>query len=204
MKVLVAFASERGGTEGLADMVGSDLRFLGHSVTDVAAHAVTSVDEYDAVIVGAPIYFGRWHAEALDFIDRFAEPLRQRPVWLFASGPLNDDAVKGPIKPISHVKQAMKKVNARGQITFGGRLSPAQCDTFMATRMVKKHSGDFRDFTAVSVWVNEVNKELWTLRISDAASYSTAPDLAPPDAVDEFVEESFDARIDVVEPALAV
>jgi menaquinone-dependent protoporphyrinogen oxidase len=193
MKVLVAFASERGGTEGLADMVGSDLRFLGHDVTDLPARAVTSVDEFDAVILGGSIYFGRWNSEATEFIDRLAEPLRRRPVWLFASGPLNHDATKGPIKPISHVKQAMKRVNARGHITFGGRLSPAQCDTFMATRMVKKHPGDFRDFSQVSAWVNQINKELWTLRISDVANNSTslvAPASLFPDAPDATVSES--------------
>jgi menaquinone-dependent protoporphyrinogen oxidase len=153
-------------------MVGSDLRFLGHSVTDLPAHAVRNVDEYDAVILGGSIYFGRWNPEALDFIERLAVPLRQRPTWLFASGPLNYDAAKGPIKPISHVKQAMKRVNARGQITFGGRLSSAQCESFMATRMAKKHPGDFRDFSQVSAWVNQINKELWTLRISDVANHS--------------------------------
>jgi len=174
MKVLVAYASERGGTEGLADMVGSDLRFLGHCVTDLPARAVQNIDEFDAVIIGGSIYFGHWNPEALDFVNRFADSLRQRPVWLFASGPLNHDADNGPIKPIAHMRQAVKKINARGQITFGGRLSPAQCETFMSQRMAKKHPGDFRDFAQVSAWVNQVNKELWTLRISDVALHTRA------------------------------
>lgn len=184
MRVLVAFASERGGTEGIADMIGSDLRFLGHSVTAIPAHAVQSVDQYDAVLLGAPIYFGRWHQEALAFVDRFVDELKQRPVWLFASGPLNNDADKGAIKPIAHIRQVMKKIDARGHMTFGGRLTAAQCDTFLATRMAKKHAGDFRNFDAVNAWANEVNKELWTLRISDVASHSTPAVFVPPDAVD--------------------
>ena len=172
MKILVAYASERGGTEGLADMVGSDLRFLGHHVTALPARTVQSVDEFDAVILGGSIYFGRWNQEALDFVERFAPSLQQRPVWLFASGPLNHDAALGPIKPISHVKQAMKRINAQGEITFGGRLSPAQCEGFLANRMAKKHSGDFRDFAQVATWVNQINKDLWTLRISHVADLS--------------------------------
>jgi len=172
MRILVAFASERGGTEGLADMVGSAMRFQGHDVVVRPARTITDLNGVDAVLLGGSIYFGHWNPAAIDFVDRHAPVLRTLPVWFFASGPLDTEAAHAPIKPIGQVKAAMKKVNANGQVTFGGRLTEAQCDSFLARRMAKKHPGDFRDFAQVASWVDAVNKELWMLRIADVANHA--------------------------------
>ena len=53
MRMLIAFGSKMGGTEGLATMLAGDLQDLGHEVDVRPAADVDSVEPYEAVIVGA-------------------------------------------------------------------------------------------------------------------------------------------------------
>ena len=99
MTILVAHASKRGGTEGLANMVADELRAEGFTVEVAPARTVQSVRYYDAVIVGGALYAMRWHKDARRFVRRHAQYLRGRPVYLFSSGPLDDSATQAATAP---------------------------------------------------------------------------------------------------------
>ena len=93
MKGLVVYGSKRGGTEGLAQMVGEALAEQGIEVTvRPAAARASDVAAYDVVVVGGALYANRWHKDARRFVRREAKPLRATKVWLFSSGPIGDDA----------------------------------------------------------------------------------------------------------------
>ena len=127
MRVLVAYGTKMGGTEGLAEMVGSDLVDLGHTVDVLPARDVKRIDDYEAVILGGALYyFISWHKDARDFVKRHRKALQQRPVWLFSSGPLDESATEKDIPPIRTVRRAMEQIGARGHVTFGGRLEEEQ------------------------------------------------------------------------------
>jgi menaquinone-dependent protoporphyrinogen oxidase len=49
------------------------------------------VDGYDLVVVGAPIYSGRWHRDAHRFLKRHRTRLDAVPVAVFGSGPRRDE-----------------------------------------------------------------------------------------------------------------
>ena len=123
MQVLVAYGSKRGGTAGLAAMVGRALEAAGVSADVRTAGKVGSLDRYDAVIVGGALYATRWHPEARRFVKHRAAELSRRPVWLFSSGPLDDSAVQHDIPPVPQVCKAMRLCHARDHATFGGRLA---------------------------------------------------------------------------------
>jgi len=53
----------------------------------------------------------------------------------------------------------MKRVNARGHVTFGGRLSP-DATGFSARSMAKEHSVDWRDPAQVEAWAKTVASQL--------------------------------------------
>jgi len=61
----------------------------------------------------------------------------------------------------------MKRVNARGHVTFGGRLSP-DAKGFPASAMAKKHGGDWRDAAQVRQWARSVAAELSAAARQDA------------------------------------
>lgn len=152
MRLLVAYGSKMGGTKGLAEMVGSALTDLGHDADVVSAGDVADVRPYDAVIVGGAVYyFVSWHKDARSFIKRHLAQLRQRPVWLFSSGPLDDSASEKDIPPIKSVGKLMERIEARGHITFGGRLEEESRGLPV---------GDWRNEEQVRQWAKRIDSEI--------------------------------------------
>jgi menaquinone-dependent protoporphyrinogen oxidase len=159
MRVLVAYGSTRGGTQGLAQTVADGLREKGCTVDVLAAGKVHGIDDYDAVVVGGALYAFRWHRSARRFVRRNTAGLRKRPVYFFSSGPLDDSAGKGEIPPVKGVAALMERVGARGHVTFGGRLSQ-YARGFPASAMAKKVAGDWRDPVQVRAWAHSVAAQL--------------------------------------------
>ena len=85
--VLVTYASKHGSTKEVAEAIGATLRSLGSKVDVVAAGGVEDLAGYDAVVVGSAVYHDRWQEEARGLLRRLRSPLRERPTWLFSSGP---------------------------------------------------------------------------------------------------------------------
>jgi len=158
MKVLVAYGSKRGGTEGLAHMIGEAFEARGIDA-DVADAAEVRVVDADEVVVAGALYAARWHRHARRFVHRHATVLRTKPVWLVSSGPLDDSAAVGEVLPVGQVRREMARVAARGHETFGGRLC-SDAKGFPASAMAKKLSGDWRDAEHVDRWVEVVAGEL--------------------------------------------
>lgn len=120
MRVLVAFGSKRGGTEGVARVIGQALSSAGLDARVVRARSARDVALFDAIIVAGAVYANRWHRDARAFTKRNLLTLRSRPVWMVSSGPLNGSAAKADLAPVPQVARLMKSVGARGHATFGG------------------------------------------------------------------------------------
>ena len=159
MRVLIAYGSKRGGTAGLATMIGDDLTDAGFDTVVKPAREVKAIDDFDAVVVAGALYASRWHRDARRFVRRHAAALQEKPVWFVSSGPLDDSAAQGDIPPIKQVAAAMSKIGARGQTTFGGRLE-ADAKGFPASAMAKKNAGDWRDPSHVHRWTSGVAANL--------------------------------------------
>lgn len=164
MRVLVAYASKHGGTAGLAEWIGQALEHSGMGVSVVPTNEVIDVESYDAVIVGGALYVFRWHTEARSFVKKHARALRLRPVWLFSSGPLDESATAEDIPPVRSVRKAMERIEARGHMTFGGRLLPGSKSALPV--------GDWRDRSHVDRWVKQIVDELTS---SPTAENRSAP-----------------------------
>ena len=124
-------------------------------------HAVAGVDGYDTVIVGGAPTPSAGARGARRFVRRHAARLRQRPVYFFSSGPLDDSATHTEVPPVKGVGRLMRRVDARGHVTFGGRLSP-DAKGFAASAMAKKNAGDWRDPAHVREWVASIAPGLRT------------------------------------------
>jgi len=159
MRILVTYGSKSGGTEGLAQMLGLNLRNEQCEVDVLPPNAVEGIDTYDAVVVGGALYAKRWHKAARRFVKRHAADLRKRPTYFFSSGPLDDTASASDIPPVKGVTALMTAVGARGHVTFGGRLLP-DAKGFPASAMAKTRSGDWRDPEHVRTWARFVATEL--------------------------------------------
>ena len=91
-QVLVTAASRHGSTAEIATAIA---RALEESVVGLTAIAVP-IDQrpeparFDAVVLGSAVYAGRWLEPAREYAAAHAEALRDRPVWLFSSGPIGE------------------------------------------------------------------------------------------------------------------
>ncbi|ULP42641.2 flavodoxin domain-containing protein [Mycobacterium lentiflavum] len=165
MRVLVSFGSKRGGTAGLAAMIGEALTAAGCEVLVSPAKNVYDLIGVDAVIVAGALYANRWHRDARRFVRRNAAALRELPVWLVSSGPLDASAEDNDIPPTAQVAKLARRVGARGHVTFGGRLEP-DAKGFPASAMAKKKAGDWRSPAHVRRWVASVVGELNRPKVS--------------------------------------
>jgi len=163
MTVLVAYASKRGSTAEIAETVAATLRREGLGVCLERAEDVESLDGYDAIVLGSAVYMKRWRGDARHFVKKHRKVLRQKPFWVFSSGPVGDPSNDNPdwIEPPKIVEK-VEELGGRGQIVFGGCL-PAEPSNYMERAMVAgtpREYRDRRDWAAIREWAHRIAAEL--------------------------------------------
>ena len=161
MKVLVAYGSKYGGTAGIAETVAEQMRQDGLEVDVRPASRSLKPDPYDAVVVGGALYRNRWHRAASMYVRRNRKALRDRPTYLFSSGPLADAFSGHNPPPVPEVRLLASRVDAREHITFNGCL-PAKTRRFMDRAVASTLAGDYRDRDEERAWAHHVADEVKT------------------------------------------
>ncbi len=155
--VLVAYATKLGATTGIAEAIGAELERGGHQVDVREVGKVGSIEEYDVVVLGSAIYMRRWRQEAVQFLRKHADELRERQVWLFHSGPLGPETEQLQKMP-ANVQRLARRIGATPAMTFAGRLEPATAKGFLAERMAQSNNaGDYRDWDTIQAWAADVS-----------------------------------------------
>lgn len=83
---VVVFGTGEGQTAKVATRIEDVIRRRGHDVTTVAVDELPdgfSLDEFDAVLVGSSIHYGKHHPEIGAFVDANRAVLNARPTALF-------------------------------------------------------------------------------------------------------------------------
>jgi menaquinone-dependent protoporphyrinogen oxidase len=164
MTVLVSVESRHGATEQIGQRVARILIDAGWPVDVLRPAEVTHITPYAAVVIGSAVYGGAWLAPARELVERFAIELRERPVWLFSSGPIGD-----PPKPIGDpagVAPLVRLIQPRGHGIFAGRLVDEELGIAekLMTRAVRAPHGDFRNWRVVDAWAGEIVRALEEIR----------------------------------------
>ncbi|ADG75003.1 flavodoxin-like protein [Cellulomonas flavigena DSM 20109] len=163
MRVLVTVASRHGATREMGQEVAATLRAAGHEVDEVEPDEVEHVDPYDAVVMGSAAYVGRLALGLRDLVDRQAGQLRQRPTWLFWSGPVGDPPVPATVP--DDVTEIARTTGARDVAVFPGRLDRAGLNISerALVALTRADTGDFRDLEEVRTWAQGVAAALRTI-----------------------------------------
>jgi len=160
--VLVAYASKHGSTAEIAQRIAATMRDAGCDARAVEAEDVTDLSDHRAVVLGSAPYMQRLQGSARRFARRYREELRDVPVWLFTSGPVDiggEHRESG--EPMTAVDLA-SRLDARGHVMFGGRL-PVDPHNFIERSMVKKtppELRDARDWDTIEAWARSIADEL--------------------------------------------
>jgi menaquinone-dependent protoporphyrinogen oxidase len=174
MKVLVAYATRHGATQGIAERIADTLRVAGLDVDLQPAASVKSVAGYDACVIGSAAYMFHWLKEAVDFVHRNRAVLAGKPVWLFSSGPLGTEALdaKGVDQKVAAVPKEFDElrtaIGARDQRVFFVAYAKDQKPVGLAERFVALMpaarnalpDGDFRDWPEIEAWATSIAADL--------------------------------------------
>ena len=163
MTVLVAYASKRGSTAEIAETVAATLRREGLGVCLARAEDVETLEGYDAVLLGSAVYMKRWRGDARHFVKKHRKALRQKPFWVFSSGPVGDPSKDNPdwTEPPKIVEK-VEELGVRGHVVFGGCL-PAEPKSFVERALVEgtpREYRDRRDWAAIRDWAHQIASEL--------------------------------------------
>ena len=154
-RILVAYASRKGSTAGIAQAIGKELVSAGHTVDVIEMKTVTTVKGYNAVIIGAPVYMGKVDKDISKFVAKNRDRLASIQVAAFAVGIA---PVAPQIEPVEKVLDDLTKAVSPIQLiaatVFAGKLDPDKMSFIerSMTSLMKVRTGDFRDWNAIAVW----------------------------------------------------
>jgi menaquinone-dependent protoporphyrinogen oxidase len=174
MRVLVAYASRHGATQGIAERIALTLQAAGIDAELRAATSVKRVAEYDAFVIGSAAYMFHWLKDAVSLVQRNRAVLVGKPVWLFSSGPLGTDPLdaKGRDQKVSaipkEIPELREAVGARDHRVFFGVYERDRKPIGLAERFVSHMpaareglpEGDFRDWPEIEAWAAGIARDL--------------------------------------------
>ncbi|HUK72616.1 MAG TPA: flavodoxin domain-containing protein [Streptosporangiaceae bacterium] len=150
--ILVAFATKAGSTEQVAQAIAEALCKAGDTVDLRRARGVREpVSRWGCIVLGAPIYSGRWHRDAHRFLRRHRGELEGVPVAVFGMGPRSPEEEEAWQRSRSQLDRALAKrswLTPVAKTVFGGADPPKRRQ---ATRR------DLRDWAAIENWSRDVS-----------------------------------------------
>lgn len=160
--LLITYATATNSTKEVAERIGQLLQDAGHSVVVSEIDQTINLNDYSAVIVGAPINGFRWLPVATQFINARSEELRNMPVALFALSYFVA-TTRQPIR--TKMRNALTTesdaIGAKAVRVFGGKLAntiPAFPRFFLG--IPKSAPADVRDWNEIAVWAEELSNNL--------------------------------------------
>jgi menaquinone-dependent protoporphyrinogen oxidase len=171
---LVTAASKHEATWEIAQRIGGVLGETGIEVTVLPVEVAEEPDRFEAAVIGSAIYYGKWLEPARRYVERYAAMLRERPVWLFSSGPLGTDTVDAEGRDVltttepKEFAEFREAIHPRGTQIFFGAWDPSAPPIGLMERMTRLMpaardalpAGDFRDWAAIDAWAGSIADEL--------------------------------------------
>jgi len=167
--VFVAYSSCSGSTAEVAQAIGASMRKSGLAVNVAPISQVDSVPRMAAVILGAPLYMGRFPKEFHRFLARQRAALEILKPWCFVLGPTRTNP--GDFEAARH--QAVKQLCRYDWFcpadvhVFGGRWDPKTLPFpfSLAARLpwlplAKIPVADVRDWTEIDGWADGIARQI--------------------------------------------
>jgi menaquinone-dependent protoporphyrinogen oxidase len=158
--ILIAYASKYGSTKDIAQRIGHVLEREGYAADVKEAESVSSLQPYQAVIIGSALYFDTWLPSASELLESFQNELASKQVWLFSSGITGEGDFSKMIEwtfpePLAPL---LKTIKPKAVALFGGRVKAdkLELNDWLVNPGVRIHGGDFRNWADIEAWARTI------------------------------------------------
>jgi menaquinone-dependent protoporphyrinogen oxidase len=171
MTVLVAYASERGSTQEIAEHVAARLTESGLACTVRPVDRDPRPEHFDAVVLGSAVHGAALLPAAVSFVEANEHALSSRPLWLFSVGlqPSSGHHRRAFARLIAgslprEVPEIRSRLGAIDYRAFAGvlRASETKGGQRLLFRVMGGQFGDFRDWPAIDRWADGIAARLAT------------------------------------------
>lgn len=177
-RILVAYATATGSTEGVAEAIGKTLANDGTQVDVRPVREVHDLTPYTAVVAGSAIHDGKWLPEAMQFVEDHRAELSQKPFAAFlvciTMSMENEQYRKGVAEWMAPVRALVKPIS---EGYFAGVLDFTKMPRSLNTLLMRFtvwtgtwKSGDHRDWLKIQQWAASLKPLLETRNQQPAAS----------------------------------
>jgi menaquinone-dependent protoporphyrinogen oxidase len=157
----VVTASRHGSTTEIGSAIARTLADAGLNVRTRDAEDDEVLAESAALVLGSPLYMGKWLGPARAIADRLAADASETRTWFFTVGPLGNPPQPADASPEDDLAELIERVG-EGHVMFTGKLDRSQLKLRerVAVNAVKAPDGDFRDWDAIRRWAESIASAL--------------------------------------------
>lgn len=156
-KLCIAYVTKTNTTKEIAEEIGKVAREKSWEVKVLPVSAIDDLEEFDAILIGAPINGMQWLPEAVEFVEKNQAALKEISTSYYLVSYLMNSGAKRWKRTIN---KSLNKVTALVKPMMIGKFDGRIEDEFPGfVRLlfgVKKGTPlDLRDWDAIRVWANE-------------------------------------------------
>ena len=164
-RVLVAYATRFGSTHEVASAIAHELNAAGLNAHAAETTSGLVPENYDAFVIGSPLYGGTWLSSAGMFAAMMAERMKGKPVALFSVGTLT---LKSPergqaehtefIGVLIEVTRSSVGLNVVADALFPGYFDRSNLPWWLRIidRFVPTPQGDHRNWPEIQAWAKSL------------------------------------------------
>lgn len=168
-ELLIAYATRAGSTAEVAEEMSDTIREHGIMVEVRPMSEVTSISEWKSVVMGAPLYMGRFPKEFHKFVIHHKQALLNTRPWIFALGP-TDKRAKHFIAAEEQARKEIAKYSWLDPVdvrVLGGKFDPRSLPfpfslllRLPGNPMSKLPVSDVRDWEWIRTWARAIAERL--------------------------------------------
>ena len=165
-RVFVAYTTRFGSTHEVASAIVHELNSVGLQAHSAEAGSALNPDDFDAFVIGSPMYGGKWMPDAAMFTAIVAKRIGSKPVALFSVGTLgvnNPDAGHAEHTAfVERIGSVAPGLNVISDTDFTGYFERGNLPWYLriVDRFVPNPQGDHRDWATIKEWARSLAPEL--------------------------------------------
>ncbi len=159
--ICIIYSSKTGSTAEIAEYMKNTIIEKDYQVDLKKVSDPIDLKQYQAIIIGSPIYMGQWNKDASTFIEQHQTDLKKMPLAYFSVGMSFDKKDKKSLDQIEkYLEKERSMVNPICEGRFLGRIDFSKLNFFqkLISKMVGAKEEDKRDWKAIKNWTEDYLK----------------------------------------------